>query len=86
MYRPVTERMLIKMQECKEMEAETGRSICHPSHFGYSLPGLYKRGLVAVKNYVDETGKKLLGVYLTQKGHLLLNEQKEKLKEILLRE
>ena len=77
MHRPITERMLLKMQECKELAGETNSTVVPPAHFGYSLSGLYKRGLVAVKNYIDENGKSLLGVYLTQKGLNLLRENEQ---------
>lgn len=83
MYRPITERMLLKMKECRDMEeSDPNHILCPPAHFGYSLSGLYKRGLVAVKNYVDENGKTLMGVYLTQKGLNLLKDKAEKLRSL----
>lgn len=82
MYRPITERMLIKLEECREMELDPMHILCSPSHFGYSLPGLYKRGLVAVRNYIDESGKSLMGVYVTQKGINLLREKADRIKTL----
>jgi len=70
--RPVTKRMIAKLQECRQMEldAKTGE-FCPPEHFNSSLPGLYSRGLINVKKYAVE-GKELMGVYLTQHGINLL--------------
>ena len=68
MIRPLTKRMIIKLQECRQMEldAKTGQ-LCPPEHFNSSLPGLYTRGLINVKKYFVG-GKELVGVYLTQDG------------------
>ena len=68
MTRPLTTRMISKLQECRQMELE-GRNgqPCPPEHFNSSLPGLYTRGLINVKKYSSQ-GKELIGVYLTQDG------------------
>lgn len=68
MIRPLSKRMINKLQECRQMElnAKNGQ-LCPPEHFSSSLPGLYVRGLINLKKYSVE-GKELMGVYLTQNG------------------
>jgi len=81
MIRPLTKRMITKLQECRAMELTAANGqLCPPEHFNSSLAGLYMRGLVNVKKYSVE-GKELVGVYLTQNGinylsHLQLLQEK----------
>jgi len=66
--RPLTERMITKLKECRQMELDTQTGeLCPPEHFNSSLPGLYARGLINVRKY-SVKGKELHGVYLTQNG------------------
>jgi hypothetical protein len=72
--------MIIKLQECREMElkAKAGQ-LCPPEHFSSSLSGLYMRGLINLKKY-SVNGKELMGVYLTQYGIKCLDHIEELLK------
>ena len=66
--RPLTQRMITKLKECRQMELDTQTAQpCPPEHFSSSLPGLYARGLIDVKKY-SVKGKELHGVYLTENG------------------
>ena len=66
--RPLTQRMITKLKECRQMELDTQTAQpCPPEHFSSSLPGLYARGLIDVKKY-SVKGKELHGVYLTRNG------------------
>ena len=72
MIRPLTKRMITKLQECRQMQLdEKSGQLCPPEHFNSSLPGLYSRGLINVRKYSVQ-GKELMGVYLTQSGINLL--------------
>lgn len=72
MMRPLTKRMITKLQECRQMElTENSGRLCPPEHFNASLSGLYARGLIKVKKY-SINGKELMGVYLTQNALNLL--------------
>ena len=80
MIRPLTKRMITKLQECRQMQLdEKSGQLCPPEHFNSSLPGLYSRGLINLSKYSVQ-GKELMGVYLTQSGiNLLANiDQSEK--------
>jgi hypothetical protein len=71
--RPLTERMVIKLKECREMELEGSDKFCPPEHFNNSLPGLYARGLIGVRKYSSK-GKDLMGVFVTAQGIELLKQ------------
>ena len=68
MMRPLTKRMITKLQECRQMELN--EEFAHPcplEHFNSSLPGLYSRGLINIKKY-SLNGKELMGVHVTHSG------------------
>jgi len=72
MIRPLTKRMIIKLQECRQMELnEKCGKLCPLEHFNSSLSGLYARGFINLKRYSLQ-GKELMGVYLTQSAINLL--------------
>ncbi len=68
--RPLTNIMINKLAECWKNQKENN-SPCSPRHFSTSLPGLYKRKLVDVRQTVVN-GKKLMCVYVTQQGVVYL--------------
>ena len=74
--RPLTKRMITKLQECHEMNVSKTNKLCPPEHFNSSLSGLYKRGLISFKKY-NLNGKELMGVYLTYTAMKLLSDLKE---------
>lgn len=72
--REPTERMIIKLKECAEKEANRKFSLL--TDIDFSLTGLYKRGYVASK-MVKVDHKKLLAIYVTESGKNFLKKNKE---------
>ena len=64
--RPLTHIMISKLAACWKNQKENN-SPCPPRHFSTSLPGLYKRKFVDVKETVVN-GKEVMCVYVTPLG------------------
>lgn len=63
--RPLTQQMIVKLRECREMEENN--IPCLPKHFSASLSGLYKRKFVDVRaRNID--GREVMCVYITPEG------------------
>lgn len=64
--RPLTNIMINKLAECWKSQKENNKP-CSPRHFSTSLPGLYKRKFVDVRE-TAVNGKEMMCVYVTPLG------------------
>ncbi len=65
--RPLTKRMIEKLQDCHEKQSKNGGDPCLQEDLKGSLAALYKRGLVNTKMQ-DISGKRLLCIVVTDAG------------------
>ena len=71
--------MIEKLRECLEKEIVYGEKIpCLPEEMKSSLAGLYKRDLIGTRMEVVN-GKKVLCLYVTDKGKEFITEFDKKL-------
>lgn len=76
--KPVTDKMLDQLMKGRAIElSDNGRRVCFQEDFSGTLSGLYKRGLVDTEMIMFE-GKRLMRVFLTDRGISFLNKQLEK--------
>ncbi|HZW65265.1 MAG TPA: hypothetical protein VFF23_06220 [Hanamia sp.] len=77
--RPPTKRMIEKLRECLEKEIVYGeKTPCLPEEMKSSMSGLYKRNLIGTRMELIN-GKKVLCLYVTDKGKEFITELDKKL-------
>ena len=77
--RPPTKRMIDKLRECLEKEAQSdGKVPCLPEEMKSSLSGLYKRGFIGTQMH-KVNNKNILCIYVTDLGKTYLSGYDERI-------